>query len=136
MWRYPRPTSFPTAASINLISDSFDMIRGKHHFRIGGQVRAQQMNVETNAFQDGFFINFGLTGDAAADLLLGELGGGIHDQTFFGATTGRRWKMFRPFIQDDWRVTNALTVTLGLDWAIVTPITEEANRQANFDFAS
>ncbi len=47
-----------------------------------------------------------LTGDASADLLLGQIGGGIHDQTFDGATTGRRWKLFRPFVQDDWRVTN------------------------------
>ena len=83
------------------INDSFDMIRGKHDIRIGIGIRVNQMNVETNAFQDGFFIPFVLTGDATADVLLGQIGGGIHDQTFFGGTTGRRWKLFRPFVQDD-----------------------------------
>jgi hypothetical protein len=118
------------------ISDSFDMIRGKHDIRIGVGIRANQMNVETNAFQDGFLIDFDLTGDASADLLVGQMGGGIHDQTFNGATTGRRWKMFRPYIQDDWRVTNDLTLNLGLAWDFTTPITEAANRQANFDLST
>jgi len=85
---------FQGGTNVFSIADSFDMIRGKHEHPDRFGFRAQQMNVETAAFQDGFFINFGLTGDATSDLLLGQLGGGgIHDQTFFGATTGRRWKL-------------------------------------------
>ena len=51
-------------------------------------------------------------------------------------STGRRWKLFRPFVQDDWRVTCDLTVNIGLAWALATPETEVANRQSNFDFES
>ncbi|HKW26476.1 MAG TPA: carboxypeptidase-like regulatory domain-containing protein [Terriglobales bacterium] len=127
---------FQGGTNVFSISDSFDMIRGRHDIKVGGQIRAQQMNVETNAFQDGFLIPFGVSGDTAADILMGQVGLGIHDQTFLGAVTGRRWKMFRPFVQDDWRMTKDLTVNIGLAWAFVTPITEAHNRQANFDFAT
>ena len=96
----------------------------------------QQMNVETNAFQDGFFINFGLSNDATADLLVGQLGGGIHDQTFNGATTGRRWKLFRPLRSGRLADHQHLTVNIGLAWALTTPITEAQGRQANYDLAS
>src|ERR1700677_3510059 len=96
------------------------------------------MNVRNNAFQDGYAVETGVqTGDDIADLLLGGLGVfAAHDQTFLGATTGRRWKLFRPFVQDNWRITNNLTLNLGFAWALATPETEEANRQAKFDIAS
>jgi hypothetical protein len=136
---------FQGGTNVFMIADSLDMIRGKHNIRVGGQVRAHQMNVLTNAFQDGFFVftnlwtNNGPTfqgGDNAADFLLGLNSLAIHDQTFRGATTGRRWKLFRPYAQDDWRVTPNLTLNLGLAWALTTPITEAQGRQANFDFNS
>jgi hypothetical protein len=117
------------------VSDTLDLIRGRHNIRFGATFRASQMNVRNNAFQDGFVVeNAGLTGDDAADLLLGGTGiFAAHDQTFLGGTTGRRWKLFRPFVQDDWRVTPNLTVNLGVAWALATPTIEVQNRQANFD---
>jgi hypothetical protein len=117
------------------LSDTLDLIRGKHNIRFGVVFRANQLNVRNNAFQDGFVSqNGGATGDNLGDLLLGSLGTfAAHDQTFLGATVGRRWKLVRPFVQDDWRLTNNLTVNIGIAWALVSPETEIENRQSNFD---
>ena len=58
---------FQGGTNVFSISDSFDMIRNKHNIRVGMGIRAQQMNTESNAFQDGFLIPFGVTGDTTAD---------------------------------------------------------------------
>ena len=107
------------------------------------------MNVGAEAFQDGFWIpgaigtfsgfsngtgpgTVNIQGNDAADVLLGLLGVSEHDQTYNGPVTGRRWKTFRPFIQDDWRVTKDLTLNLGFAYNMTTPISEEHGRMADF----
>ncbi len=125
-------------SNVYSVSDTLELIRGKHEIRFGGVFRDNQMNVRNNAFQDGFVSEIGnQTGDDISDTLIGGMGNfAAHDQTFNGATVGRRWKLVRPFVQDNWRVSNDLTVNLGLAWALVTPETEVENRQSNFDWVT
>ncbi len=128
---------FQGGTNVFSIGDSLEMIRGKHDIKVGMSVRAMQMNVKTEGFQDGFWeMTGGWTGNPEADLLTGLTSLAIHDQTFKGPTTGRRWKIYRPYVQDDWRLTNNITLNLGLAWDFTTPISEVGNRQANFNPAT
>jgi Carboxypeptidase regulatory-like domain len=130
---------FQGGTNIFSINESFDMIRGKHDIKIGINIRANQMNVGAEGFQDGYWVQNGtFTNNPEADFLMGITNLAIHDQTFpsdstykGGPITGRRWKIYRPYVQDDWRVTNNLTLNLGVAWDLTTPITEAAWRQAN-----
>ena len=146
-------TPFQGGTNIFTFADSLDLIRGKHDIHVGIDVRANQMNVGTEAFQDGFWIPGAIgtfsgyfianpadsthplanvPGNAEADLTLGLVGVSEHDQTFNGPVTGRRWKIIRPYVQDDWRITKDLTLNLGLAWDIAPPITEAHGRMADY----
>ena len=132
---------FQGGTNIYSFKDDLDLIRGKHEFHAGLDLRANQMNVGTAAFGAGFWL-VGTVGDftgegmapgnSEADLLMGLPGGAIHDQTYDGATTGRRWNIYRPFVEDDWRITSSLTLNLGLAWDLTTPITEVHDRMADY----
>jgi len=137
----------PFQGGTNIFSykDVVELVRSRHDFKMGLDFRANQMNVGTEAFQDGFWIvgtfgnftglnsgNVNVPGNTEADFLLGIPGLAIHDQTFDGAVTGRRWKIIRPFFQDDWRVTPDLVLNLGVAWDMTTPTTEEHGRLANY----
>jgi len=120
------------------LADKLDLIRGRHNISFGVTYRANQMNIRNNAFQDGYIVNAGLgTGDNMGDLLMGAMGVfAAHDQTFLGGTVGRRFKMFRPWVEDDWRVSSSLTVNLGVAWSLVTPESEVQNRQSLYDVSN
>ncbi len=129
-------TPFVGGTNVWTFNDSLDLVRGNHDIRAGFGYRANQLNTVAVGFPNGFWVVVGVTGDAAADLLAGIYVYGAHDQEFDGGVTGRRWKMYRPYVEDTWRVGKNLTLNLGLAYAMVTPISEVANRQSNFDPAT
>jgi Carboxypeptidase regulatory-like domain len=130
-------TPFVGGTNVWMVSDSLDLVRGRHNIRVGGSIRANQLNSVAVGFPNGFWVITGqFTGDASADLLTGWTAVALHDQEFGGGNTGRRWKLYRPFIQDDWRISKSLTVNLGLAWAMMTPQTEVGNRMSDFDPAT
>jgi len=128
---------FQGGTNVWSFSDTFDFVQGTHNIKIGFGFRANQMNVNTEGFGDGYWIFTGSwAGEPSADLLMGFPSLAIHDQTFNGTTTGRRWKVGRPFIEDSWRASKDLTVNIGLAWSLATPESEAHNRMANFDPAT
>ncbi|MEA2262151.1 MAG: hypothetical protein QOJ51_4976, partial [Acidobacteriaceae bacterium] len=135
----------PFQGGTNIFSfrDSLDYIHNKHDFKFGIDFRANQMNVGTEAFQDGFWIvgvagNFtgnnalNIAGNSEADFLQGITGLAIHDQTYQGPVSGRRWKSYRPFAEDNWRISPTIVLNIGLAWDMTTPITDNAGRQADY----
>jgi hypothetical protein len=132
---------FQGGTDIYSFKDVFDVTKGKHEIRAGLDFRDNQMNIGTEAFSSGFWIvgvggNFtsagAVPGNGEADLLLGLTGLAIHDQTYDGAVTGRRWKIYRPFVEDVWRPLPSLTLNLGIAYDMTTPITEVHNRMADY----
>ncbi len=79
----------------------------------------------------GFLQVDSRTGFSMADFWLGNIGSGKRDgntNTLFGL----RGNIFAAYMQDDWRVTNSLTLNLGLRFEDHTPFYEVHNDYVNF----
>lgn len=101
-----------TAGSSNGSSFSFDR-------------RFTQRNWQANVGSDPN------SGDPLASLLLGDFSAGSY---VISAAYALQQIYVAPFVQDDWRVNNKLTVNLGVRWDYESPFTERYNKQvANFD---
>jgi hypothetical protein len=128
-------------------ADNVTVTRGRHMMKMGANILRQQMNVfyAGNNGRSGF-IDFSGRFTAAnaispagkqvgeADFVLGlpdQYGRGLS-----GGTWGQRATIWGIYFQDDWRVTNSLTLNLGLRWEYHTPLIEVKDRQANFGLFS
>jgi hypothetical protein len=114
------------------IEDVLLINHGRHAFHTGFQFWRDRLNYiyPGNNGSLGSISSSALTGSGAADGWLGLLGGGGRDAGF--AEFGLRGNIYGAFVQDDWRVTNTLTVNLGLRFEDHTPRYEIHNREVNF----
>jgi hypothetical protein len=77
----------------------------------------------------------GGTGETIATMLLGYPIA-IRRDVFLGKTGTLRTNELNFFVRDEWRLTNKLTVNLGLHYEINTPFTEANNKWVNFNPAT
>ena len=124
-------------------ADNVTLIRGRHQMKMGVQALREWINVfySGNNGRSGYIaFNGRFTGQNAlnptptigeADFMLGlpdDVGRGLQSGTW-----GHRSTVWAAYFQDDWRVTNNLTLNLGIRWEYHSPWYEVENRQANFD---
>ncbi|HYA17329.1 MAG TPA: TonB-dependent receptor [Bryobacteraceae bacterium] len=117
----------------------FNWIHDKHNIKWGYDLFRRGMNT----FQDSPSGSFSFTGQftqnpaaaagtgsGLADALLGlDASGSLSIQQLNGQ---RRWE-HGAYVQDDYRVTNTLTLNMGLRWEVATPWTEVHNRMSNLN---
>ncbi len=126
----------PTQSSTNQLADNVTYSRGKHTIRGGVDVRwvrFQVPEIETPSDDYGLFsFNQNIfTGSSFGDFLLG-----LPNTTYF-AVTGPRddagGVQTGFYGQDEWRVSDRLTVNVGLRWELLPPFVDANGIQANFD---
>ncbi len=111
-------------------SDTFTLVRGAHTFRVGGEMQRIDSDFNLGVFQEGRieliqdFPDFDRNGD-----------GSVNDNDLLFAVTLRSATPDRPlvipdadnnyfafFVQDDWRVSNQLTLNMGLRYELDTDV--------------
>jgi hypothetical protein len=112
-------------------SDTFTLIRGSHQLKFGFEVRSSS-SLEIDKLTGGgtFTFNNVATGNSLASLLLGWTASGsvaVAEPIIARAAT------YATFVQDDWKISQRLTLNLGVRWDIDTPRWAENNRQNSFD---
>jgi Carboxypeptidase regulatory-like domain len=125
-------------------SDSVVITHNRHVFHTGFEYQRLRVNTFytgnsgalgnisfTGVFTSSDPASSGTGGYGGADFFLGlplSYGRGIS-----GGEWGQRASVFGAYVQDDWRITNSLTLNLGVRYEAHTPWAEAHDLQDNFD---
>ena len=130
----------PFADNTVQLSDFATYIRGRHTMRFGGDVRIQQFNAAQLLSPGGWF-NFRHLQTANVDTNnqgwpIASLITGATEWSFNSSKTiDPGWRYFYPavFFQDDIKLTQKLTLNVGVRYEISYPRTESRDRLRSFD---
>lgn len=136
----PANTASDFSTDVTEIADSFTWLKGRHTFKMGGDLRWERLDVIQPPSPTGSFTFSNLftdlpgtanTGTPLASFLLGQV-----QQFSIDLQQGpirNRAHFQEYFIQDDWRVTDSLTVNAGVRYTLNFPSTEVDNQTAVFN---
>ena len=112
------------------ISNNVTLIRDKHTFRFGGDFKSHQYDSSLPEEQATEFEKF----DSITQILTGNA---TEADTQFGLTEKSfRFRDYSAYIADDWKLSQKLTLNLGLRYELFMWPTEKQGRIGNFDFSS
>jgi hypothetical protein len=117
--------------------DNVTKIIHTHNLQFGAYFVAAQKNEDFEpTFSPGGFLTFDntspvTTGNAFADLLEGNVAS--FSQTNFEPKYYNRYKIFEPYLQDDWHITSRLTLNVGLRLSLFGTYREKFKNAYNFD---
>lgn len=137
----PRYAPTLLASQERQINDVLSLVRGSHTLKLGGELRWSQFNISQEAAPRGQFSFTGQftqgaingSGSPLADMLLG-----LPITARISTVIGLYNRQHVPslFVQDDWKVTRRLTLSLGVRYDYFSPTVEANNRQSNFNYAT
>jgi hypothetical protein len=131
------PQTVGRVSNIYQINDAFALVHGRHNWKLGIAINPIQARV-FNAQNDprgqfsagGNYTGNGSNAASLADFLVGGLNGVDRDHFFDKPNT--RTNEVGEFAQDDYRLTNKVTLNLGLRYDIYTHPVDTKNLQSNF----
>jgi hypothetical protein len=137
----PMNTASDFHTSVTQVADSLSWVKGRHSLKMGLDWRWERLNVVQPPYPTGLFsfsnlftdlpTNSANTGTPLASFLLGQV------QTFSidlqNSQIQERARFQEYFIQDDWKISDRLTVNPGLRYTLNFPSTEINGQTAVFD---
>jgi hypothetical protein len=123
--------------------DAFTYVHGRHSFKLGADVRRRLHGFfQTQNARGDMVFNELFTSDLTTDTggsALASFMMGYPDSGFRSGQKGEfgmRWTEFSAYLMDDFKLSDRLTLNLGVRYDLFTPPVEQQNRLANFDFST
>jgi len=136
----PPNTASEFSTSVTQVADSLTWLKGRNTFKMGGDLRWERLNVMQPPSPTGSFTFSSLfsdlpgaanTGTPLASFLLGQVQQFSIDLQQEEIRNRAHFEEY--FVQDDWRLSNRVTVNGGVRYTLNFPSTEESNQVGVFN---